>query len=116
LGIAWASGNTFLALPDRGPNALNFANLNEGLAVDNTVTFIPRFHTITMELHENKGPGLPFTLAPRLQSTTLLYSTDPLVYGAAIPALGLPSGVPAQNTADALYFTVRSDSFDPTQN
>jgi len=51
-GIAWAGGHTFLALPDRGPNAINFADVNEGLALDNTVTYIPRFHTITMELHE----------------------------------------------------------------
>ena len=113
--LAWASGNTFLALPDRGPNAINFANVNEGLPIDNTVTFIPRFHTITMDLKENKGPGLPFTLAPRLRSTTLLYSSDALVYGAANPATGLPSGVPAQNTADRHYFSGRSDAFDPSQ-
>jgi hypothetical protein len=112
-GIAWASGNTFLAVPDRGPNAINFANVNEGTAIDNTVTFIPRFQTITMDLHENKGIGLPFTLVPRLRSTTLLYSTDPLVYGAANPALGIPSGVPAQNTATKHFFTGRSDAFDP---
>jgi hypothetical protein len=114
-GIAWASGNTFLALPDRGPNAVNFANVNEGTALDNTVTYIPRFHTITMELKENKGAGLPFTLVPRLRSTTLLYSTDPLVYGAANPALSIPSGVPPQNTASKHFFTGRSDAFDPHQ-
>jgi Esterase-like activity of phytase len=114
-GLAWASGNTFLALPDRGPNAVNFADVNEGTALDNTVTYIPRFHTITMDLKENKGPGLPFTLAPRLRSTTLLYSTDPLVYGAANPALNIPSGVPLQNTATKHFFTGRSDAFDSHQ-
>ena len=113
--LAWASGNTFLALPDRGPNAVNFANVNEGTAIDNTVTFIPRFHTITMDLQENKRPGLPFTLVPRLRSTTLLYSEDPLVYGAAVPLLGLPSGVPPQNTDKKHFFTGRSDAFDPHQ-
>ena len=114
-GLAWASGNTFLALPDRGPNAINFANVNEGTALDNTVTYIPRFHTITMDLQENKGPGLPFTLVPRLRSTTLLYSSDALVYGAAVPALNIPSGVPPQNTASKHFFTGRSDAFDPHQ-
>jgi hypothetical protein len=115
-GIAWASGNTFVALPDRGPNAVNFANLAEGTAIDNTVTYIPRFHTITMDLQENKGPGLPFTLVPRLRATTLLYSTDPLIYGAANPAINLPSGVPPQNTVTKHFFTGRSDAFDATQN
>ena len=114
--LAWASGNTFLALPDRGPNAINFANVAEGTAIDNTVTFIPRFHTITMDLKENKDAGLPFTLEPRLRATTLLYSTDSLVYGAANPATGLPSGVPPQNTDTRHFFTGRSDAFDPTKN
>ena len=41
-GLAYASGNTFLALPDRGPNAVSFDSL-----IDDTVTYIPRFHTIT---------------------------------------------------------------------
>src|SRR5215813_5785648 len=114
-GIAWASGHNFLAVPDRGPNAINFADVNEGLALDNTVTFIPRFHTITMELHPNNGSGLPFTLVPHLQSTTLLHSTDPLVYDAANPALNIPSGVPPQNTGFKHFFTGRSDAFDPNQ-
>jgi hypothetical protein len=114
-GLAWASGRTFVALPDRGPNAINFANVAEGTALDNTVTYIPRFHTITMKLEENRGPGLPFTLVPRLRSTTLLFSSDPLVYGAANPALSIPSGVPPQNTAHRHFFTGRSDAFDPTQ-
>jgi len=115
-GIAWASDNTFLALPDRGPNAVDFADVNEGLALDNTVTFIPRFHTIIMDLKENKGSGLPLTLTPRLRSTTLLYSAHPLVYGAANPALNIPSGVPAQNTRFKKFFTGRSDAFDPNHN
>ena len=49
-GLAYASGNTFLALPDRGPNAVPFDSL-----IDDTVTYIPRFHTITMDLQPNKG-------------------------------------------------------------
>src|SRR5262249_8067873 len=57
----------------------------------------------------------PFTLAPKLIGTTLLFSNDPLVYGAANPATGLPSGVPPQNTATQHFFTGRSDAFDPSQ-
>ena len=46
--IAYASGNTFLALPDRGPNAVPFVNL-----VDNTASYVNRFHTINMILKPN---------------------------------------------------------------
>ena len=49
-GFAYASGNTFLALPDRGPNAVSYDS-----AVDDTVSYIHRFHTITMDLEPNTG-------------------------------------------------------------
>ena len=39
-GLAWAGGNTFLALPDRGPNA---AAWNTGL--DNTTSYICLLYT-----------------------------------------------------------------------
>ena len=42
-GLAYAGNNTFLALPDRGPNALAYAG---GSSVDNTTSFISRFNTI----------------------------------------------------------------------
>jgi hypothetical protein len=109
-GLAYAGGNTFLALPDRGPNALSY---NAG--VDDTVSYISRFHTVTMDLTASPGGGLPFTLTPTLTQTTLLSSTTALVYGNG-GAFGLPAGAPAQNTAGNFYFTGRSDNFDPTQN
>src|SRR5262249_36238050 len=71
--LAYAGGNTFLAVPDRGPNAVNFNAL-----IDNTTSFIARFHTIKMTLDRNHGPGLPFTLKPHLRATTLLFSSGPL--------------------------------------
>jgi hypothetical protein len=108
-GIAYASGNTFLALPDRGPNAVPFDSL-----IDDTVTYIPRFHTITMDLKPNHGAGLPFTLTPKLQNTTLLFSLLPLVYGTG-ENLAVGSGVPPQNNFLLHYFSGRSDNFDPTQ-
>jgi hypothetical protein len=109
-GLAYASGNTFLALPDRGPNAVSYDSL-----VDDTVTYIPRFHTITMDLKPNPGIGLPFTLTPKLQDTTLLFSLTPLVYGTG-EGLAVGSGVPPQNNFFQHYFSGRSDNFDANRN
>ncbi len=109
-GLAYASGNTFLALPDRGPNAVPFDSL-----IDDTVTYIPRFHTITMDLEPNTGAGLPFTLTPKLRSTTLLFSLTPLVYGTG-ENLAVGSGVPPQNNFFLHYFSGRSDNFDPNRD
>jgi hypothetical protein len=109
-GFAWGFGNTFLALPDRGPNAVGYNTL-----VDDTVTYIPRFHTITMELEPNAQSGLPFTLSPKLASTTLLYSASPLAYGSG-DALGVELGAPQQNKPSQNYFSGRSDNFDGNQD
>ena len=106
-GFAYASGNTFLGLPDRGPNADQFDD-----NIDSTVSYIPRFHTITMDLKANHGAGLPFTLTPTLRRTTLLFSLTPLVYGTGDGIVG--SGVPPQNNFFLHFFTGRSDAFDPT--
>ena len=109
--IAYASGNTFLALPDRGPNAVTFDP-----AIDSTASYVNRFHTITMDLDANtSGTGLPFTLTPRLRATTLLWSLTPLVYGSG-QDLGVGSGVPPINNFLQHFFTGRSDNFDPTRN
>jgi hypothetical protein len=111
-GLAWAGGSTFLALPDRGPNAIPYNPL-----VDDTASYIPRFQTLRFQLKRNKGEsGLPFTLKPALLTTTLLYSATPLVYGTG--ALGtdeshtLGSGAPALNGRRSFYFSGRSDNFD----
>ena len=109
-GLAWASGNTFLALPDRGPNAVSFDSL-----IDDTVTYIPRFHTVNMDLEPSNGGSLPFTLTPTLRKTTLLFSETPLVYGSG-DGLGVGSGVPPLNNFFRHYFSGRSDNYDPNQN
>ncbi len=106
-GIAYAGGDTFLALPDRGPNAVSFNS-----AIDDTVSYINRFQTISMNLTPNPGGTLPFTLTPTLTKTTLLYSPTPLTYGTGA-GLGVGPGAPAQNTPDKFYFTGRSDNFGP---
>ncbi len=99
-GLAWAGGNTFLALPDRGPNALAYAG---GAAVDNTTSYIPRFNTVTLGLTSTLvGSTYNYALTPTVTSTTLLYSSTALNYGAVTPA---------NNTADKFYFSGRSDNF-----
>jgi hypothetical protein len=107
-GFAYAGGTTFLALPDRGPNATAYAG---GIAVDNTQSYITRFQTMTMALTPNGGAGLPYLLTPQLDATTLFYSATPLAYGNV-----LGSGAPVENDASHYYFTGRSDNYDPAQS
>jgi hypothetical protein len=109
-GIAHVSGDRFLAVPDRGPNAVSFDS-----SVDDTVSYINRFHTIRMNLKANNGTGLPFTITPELEATTLLESLTPLVYGSGI-GLGVGSGEPRQNNFFQHFFTGRSDNFNPDRN
>ena len=105
-GLAWAGGNTFLALPDRGPNANSYAG---GGAIDNTTSYIDRFQTITLNLTQSQSAGsFSYALSTALNQTTLLYSPNALNYGSTV---GLPSAVPVQNTAERNYFTGRSDNF-----
>ena len=105
-GLAWAGGNNFLALPDRGPNATSYTN---GASVDNTTSYISRFHTVSMSLTASgSGTGLPFNLTPTLTGTTLLYSPTALNYGSTS---GLASAIPTINTINKFYFTGRSDGF-----
>src|SRR5262249_51802009 len=110
-GLAYAGGTTFLALPDRGPNAKVYNAL-----VDNTTSYITRFQTLNLSLApSDPGSPLPFVLTPMLVDTTLLSSQKPLVYGDGVAA-GLPNGAPALNAINHTnYFTGRSDNFDPTK-
>jgi hypothetical protein len=108
--ICYASGNTFLALPDRGPNAMPYDS-----NIDDTASYINRFHTISMDLEPNtSGTGLPFTLTPTLRASTLLWSFSPLVYGTGDGVVG--SGAPRINNFFQHFFTGRSDNFDPKHN
>src|SRR5262252_1141494 len=65
-GLTWAGGTTFLAVPDRGPNATSYTN---GAAVDNTVSFIARFETVDLSLAPAASGPLPFVLTPTLEAT-----------------------------------------------
>jgi hypothetical protein len=110
-GLAYAGGDTFIALPDRGPNAKSYNS-----AVDDTVSYITRFQTLHLSLAPSEpGSALPFTPTPFLTATTLLSSRTPLTYGTGV-GVGLDSGEPALNAMNHThYFTGRSDNFDPTQ-
>ncbi|WP_085317159.1 esterase-like activity of phytase family protein [Derxia lacustris] len=106
-GLAWVGGSRFLALPDRGPNAVDW-----NASVDNTTSYIPRFHTLDLVLTQraDAATGLPFTLTPSLVGTTLLYSRTPLKYGGTV---GGHAATPTKNDATHYYLSGRSDNFDP---
>jgi hypothetical protein len=107
-GLAWAGGNTFLAVPDRGPNATAYSG---GAVIDNTSSYIARFQTITLSLTPSaSSSALPYNLTPVLTGTTLLSSPTALTYGATA---GLPNAIPTNNTANQNFFTGRSDGFSP---
>jgi len=109
-GLAYAGGNTFVALPDRGPNAKAYNS-----AVDDTTSYIARFQTLNLSLApSDPGAALPFVLTPMVVDTTLLWSSSALVYGDGVAA-GLPNGAPALNGKHTKYFTGRSDNFDPVK-
>jgi len=109
-GLAYAGCNTFLATPDRGPNAAPYNS-----AVDDTTSYINRFQTVSMALAPAaEGAALPYTLTPTLTATTLLSSPLSLIYGDGVAAT-LPNGTPTLNSAYHYYLTGRSDNFDPTQ-
>ncbi|HEY6528592.1 MAG TPA: esterase-like activity of phytase family protein [Cellvibrionaceae bacterium] len=104
-GIAYAGGDTFYVLPDRSPNATAYTG---GATVDNTQSYISRFHQVELSLASTTG-ALPFAVSASLKATTLLSSTTALNYAAA--SASLPSGVPPQNNFDSFYFTGRADNF-----
>src|SRR5205085_4278021 len=68
-GLAYTGrGHLFVAVSDRGPNARPF-----DASVDNTTSYVNRFHTFRLKLTPaRRGSPLPYALAPRLISTTLL--------------------------------------------
>lgn len=104
-GLAWAGGSTFLALPDRGPNAVAW-----NTSIDNTSSYVPRFHTLNLELlrQTDAATGLPFTLVPTLLQTTLLFSAQPLNYGGVVAGY---DARPSINQPGRHYFSGRSDNF-----
>ena len=114
-GLAYAGGNSFIATPDRGPNATVYNS-----AIDDTTSYISRFHTISMDLVANtSGSGLAYNLTPTLNATTLLSSSTALNYGSGVD-LGnkiggvtpIGSGAPDLNaTNNTYYFTGRSDNY-----
>lgn len=112
-GLAWAGGNTFLALPDRGPNAVvGYQGLDGVTAntVDDTASYVARFHTFEFGLTRSASGALPYELNMQLKGSTLLWSPTALNYGSTA---NLPSAVPGINLPARQYFTGRSDGFVP---
>jgi hypothetical protein len=108
--ITYAGNGVFLALPDRGPNALPYDP-----NIDDTDSYINRFHTINVELSpKNPGGGLPFSLALSQHATTLLWNPTALAYGTGDTIVG--SGAPSLNTSTKYFFTGRSDNFDSSKD
>jgi hypothetical protein len=107
-GLAYAGGNTFLAIPDRGPNATAY-----NPSVNDTTSYIPRFHTFSLALAQNPTydpsvvGSLPYIVSPFLTDTTLLFSKSKLTYGL--------NGAPILNSENKFYFSGRSDNFDATK-
>jgi hypothetical protein len=109
-GLAYAGCGQFLALPDRGPNAVPYND-----AVSDTTSYINRWQTLTLELQPNPSADrLPYVLKPHLLATTLLWSPTPLVYGDG-QAAGLGNGAPAINRPGHAFFTGRADNFAAAQ-
>lgn len=107
-GMVWAGGDTFLMLPDRGPNATPYNGY-----VDNTASYVPRFQTFSFHLTPQAN-GLPFQVQAQLDATTLLWSPTKLAYGSGMAA-HIGNGAPAINTPDRFYFSGRSDNMDRSQ-
>lgn len=110
-GLGYAGCNTFVAVPDRGPNAIPYNS-----AIDDTTSYITRFQTLNLRLERGwKGAKLPYTLRPKLLDTTLLHAREPLVYGSG-GAEKVGNGAPTLNMSNHThYFTGRSDNFDTTR-
>lgn len=107
-GLAYAGGDTFLAVPDRGPNAVSYNS-----AIDDTASYINRFQTLKLLFAPSpSGSALPLTASVFLTHTTLLWSAAPLTYGSGA-GLGVGGGAPALNGPRQFYFTGRSDNYDP---
>lgn len=97
-GLAWAGGNRFLAIPDRGPNA---AEWNADL--DHTTSYLSRFQEISMTMQRApRGSALPLIITPVLSKTVLLSSPIALNYGGVVPAA---------NSTNRHFFSGRSDNF-----
>lgn len=107
-GLAYAGCETFLGLPDRGPNASQY-----NTAVDNTTSYINRFQTLRLSLAPSaEGAELPYALTPELRDTTLLFDSFGLYYGDG-NAYGLGDGAPDLNRWLRSYFSGRSDNALP---
>ena len=100
-GITYSGvGNTFLALPDRGPNAIPYTG---GAAVDNTQSYISRFQEVNLAITPSATLG-SWNVTPTLTKTTLLSNSTPL------------TGSVTADNPNKTYFTGLSSGFDSTNS
>jgi hypothetical protein len=81
-GLAYAGGNVFYALGDRGPNKVVYPG---GAAVDNTVSYANRFQQLTIDLtpvgsRQADGTFASYTLRVTNIGTTLLKNSQGVQY------------------------------------
>lgn len=95
-GFAYSGyGDRFLAVADRGPNAVPYNS-----SVDDTASYIDRFHEINLSITQAAGGS--WSITPTLAKTTLLSSATPLV------------GSASNDNPNKTYFTGLSSGFDAT--
>src|ERR1700744_6077901 len=80
-GIAYAGGNTFELLADRGPNKIAYTG---GAAVDNTTSFDNRYQTFSLSFTPNgpltNGVYTSYTVNATNTATTLLSNSQGVQY------------------------------------
>ena len=108
--IAYAGGDTFLAVPDRGPNALPFdsAGRRKYSLLHQSVS-----DAFAAEPYGEPGrrPLSLYSYAYPDEDDPAPTALTPLTYGSGV-GLGVGPGAPAQNTPDSKFcFTGRSDNF-----
>ena len=107
--IDYAGCNVFLALPDRGPNAVAWKP-----ALDNTTSYFNRVQTLRMTLQPaSAGARFPMHVDAHLVKTTLLWSATPLAYGSGKDVDAKPGEPMLDAERHRYYFTGRSDGYDP---
>ena len=109
-GLTWLGGDFFLGLPDRGPNAIDYNDClaSDGKdALDNTTSWINRFHTLHLSLSPS-DPGSVLPVHADADARRDDAALEPHAARATAPAAAIAgSGVPALNAIDHTHYFTR---------